>query len=274
MQVGVDAANCEVKICSREGVFKFPSDIGEYRERNLVQEHGNYDLVWEYDKRRGFAGTLAQAESELGGSRKGGTKAHFDAKLRALLGLYLLDDDVFDIVIGQPIGQHNPVEKQKIKEMLKGWHIITVNGKRKRIFIRNIEVASEGASSIMGDPKQGLIRLIDIGSGTINFATLKDMRYIDKDSFTEPFGMETLKTKDLSSISRAIVNRALNKWSATDKVYLVGGGAEPLLPFLKEDFSNCELLQPKIKTKTGMQIVRTVYANAVGFYKIAVSIYE
>ena len=118
MIVAVDAGNHETKYCSQYGVGKFPSVLGEYRERRLEQRFSDYDMVWEYRGKKGFAGTLAKYESEFSGSIMGDSKAHEDAKIRILLALHILGDTDYQIVVGQPINRHTPEEKLKIKVML------------------------------------------------------------------------------------------------------------------------------------------------------------
>ncbi|HZK02003.1 MAG TPA: hypothetical protein VFC96_03980, partial [Anaerovoracaceae bacterium] len=59
MIIGVDAGNYQVKVVSHKGVDIFPSDIGEYRERNLEQKFSANDMAIEYQGKKYFAGTLA-----------------------------------------------------------------------------------------------------------------------------------------------------------------------------------------------------------------------
>lgn len=275
--LGIDAGNFETKVCGSFGTHKFNSTLGEYRERNLGEgiNHGPDDMVWEYQGEKGFAGTLAQFESEFKRSVKGSTKAHEDAKLRVLLAVHRYGgtETEFNLIVGQPIDSHVPEEKAKIKEMLEGDHEMTVNGKFKRFTISRVEVAAEGSAANLADPKKGLVRIIDIGSGTINFATLYDLRYVDKDSFTEKFGMETVKSKDWGAMAKAIHARTTDKWDKNDLVRVVGGGASTLFPHLKEYFNNIELLQPKLRVGDGISVVEPVYANAVAFHEIGRKVY-
>lgn len=275
MILGIDAGNRKTKIVTEKGAYMFESTIGEYRERKLVERFGDDDMVFEYEERKGFAGTLARYESEFGGSRKGDSKAHEEAKLRILLAIHRHSNDIVnDIVVGQPISTHSESEKVKIQDMLKGTHFLKVdygNGfLEKKIIIRRVLVAAEGCSAILCRPQQGLVRLIDVGSGTVNFGTINDMRFIDRDSFTERFGLETNKTKDMEAIARKIANVALDKWHENDKVLLIGGGAIPLFEHLKTYFPNCELLKPIHNN----QELSPAFANAVAFYRIGEMLYE
>jgi plasmid segregation protein ParM len=276
MRLGIDAGNYKVKICGERGLMDFVSAIGEARQINLQQIHGQDDMYFQYQGETGFAGSLALYESEFGGSLMGTTKAHTDTKLRVLIGihryisLYQVDEKEFDIVIGQPISKHNYDEKKRIKEMLKGWHTIIVNGVEKSFHIRNCEVAAEGVSSFWSNPINGLIRILDIGSGTVNYSTVLDQRFIDKDSGTLPFGVNTNKTDNLQALSRGIVTHVLKKWNPSDKTFIVGGIAEQILPHLKGYFSNITVLYPIFN----QQYANPIFANAIAFYIIGVNIYE
>jgi plasmid segregation protein ParM len=277
MRLGIDAGNYKVKVAGEFGLMDFISAIGESREINLQQIHGQDDMYFEYQGETGFAGSLALYESEFGGSIMGDTKAHIDTKLRTIIGihryitLYQIEDKEFDIILGQPISKHNPIEKTKIKEMIKGWHTITVNGVEKSFQIRNIEVAAEGVSSYWSSPQSGLVRILDVGSGTVNYSSvLEGGRFLDKDSGTLPFGVNTNKTDNLQALSRGIATHVLKKWSPQDKTFVVGGIAEQILPHLKGYFSNIDILRPIYN----QQYVNPIYANAVAFYIVAVNIYE
>jgi len=54
----IDAGNHETKYCSQYGVGKFPSELGEYRERRLEQKFGEHDMVFEYQGKKGIAGAM------------------------------------------------------------------------------------------------------------------------------------------------------------------------------------------------------------------------
>lgn len=277
MKLGIDAGNFKVKVAGEHGLMNFHSALGESREINLQQIHGEDDMVFEYEGETGFAGSLALYESEFGGSILGQTKAHRDTKLRTLIAIhrystiYNIKESSFDIILGQPISTHNHNEKEKLKKMLKGEHVITVNGIEKSFYINRIEIAAECASSYWSSNlKEGLVRIIDVGSGTVNYVTILDQRFIDKDSNTIPFGANTNKSNSLPSLVRGIATETLKKWSHNDNVYVMGGIAEQIQPFLKEYFPNAEVLYPVYN----QQYVNPIFANAIAFYYVAVNIYE
>jgi plasmid segregation protein ParM len=266
--IGIDAGNNEVKACGPSGVDKFPSDIGEYRDRRLKQQHSPDDMVWEYNGKKGFAGTLARYESEYNGKMMGSTKAHEDTLLRVLLALHRQDDEVFHLVVGQPIESHTEVQKAKIITMLTGAHRITVNGRAKTLHIADVKVAAEGGASYWSCPVPGVVHQLDIGSGTINWATLIDGRYIDKDSFTLGFGANNTKTYDLEAMARAIATKA----RCQGRVRLVGGLAEEIRPYIRKYFP-AEVQYPIVTVNDECYNEHPVFANAVGFYEIARGVY-
>jgi plasmid segregation protein ParM len=154
--------------------------------------------------------------------------------------------------------------------MLKGWHTIVVNGIEKSFHIRNVECAAEGISSFWSNPQNGLVRILDIGSGTVNYSTVFDQRYIDKDSGTLSFGVNTNKSNNLQALARGIATHTLKKWSPQDRVFVVGGISDTILPHLKQYFPNVEVLYPIFN----QQYINPIIANAIAFYIIGVNIYE
>jgi plasmid segregation protein ParM len=190
MIIGADGGNYETKIVTPNGAFKFRSCLGEYRDFNidkgLLTED---DMVFEYNGKKGFAGTLAESESTFIREMAGDTKAHEDALIRILIGIHrFASGGEHDIIVGQPIRKHK-AEKEHIVRMLKKEHTITVNGITKTFTIRNVNVAPEGAAAYWC-LKENIekVRIIDVGSGTVNCSTINEGRFIDRDSFTLSFG--------------------------------------------------------------------------------------
>lgn len=271
--VGVDGGNYEVKAISESGADKFPSDLGEYRERNLKQKFTDNDMVVEYRGQKFFAGSLAKYESEFNGTMMGATKAHDDAKIRVLIALHRQNHDCFSIIVGQPIGQHNEQEKQAIKTMLRGWQDIHINGKKQKFYIERVEIAAEGGAAFWASPRDGLVRVIDIGSGTVNLATLDDKRYVDRDSLTMMLGANTTKSQNLEAMARTIAAEALKKWSKDDVVFLAGGPAQSFYPYLLSYFPGTEVLKPHIIAAGQRMQLPPTFANACGFYRIGVNVF-
>jgi plasmid segregation protein ParM len=274
MNIGVDWGNKYVKVAGLLGAMKFASEIGAYRELNLTNALGKDDMIVEYKGRKVFAGTLAE-ESFLGGSIMGESKAHQDALLRVLIALHRYSNsDLYNVVVGQPIAKHTEEEKNTIKAMLVGEHTVTINGYKKKFRIAQCQVAAEGGAAFWSAPQMGVVRIVDVGSGTVNCASLKDRRYLDKGSFTLPFGMNTAGTTDLEEIARSIyANTTAKQWQKDDTVLLVGGVANELIEAMRKYYPNASVLKPTLKVNDGVKILQPTYANAVGFYNIGKAVY-
>lgn len=278
--LGIDAGNSNIKIVGDEGELLIPSALGEYRERKLYQKFSDNDIEYKYKKERGFAGTLAQYESQLLASQMGDSKAHQEMVIRVLIGItQYTQETIFDIVVGQPIAKHNQEEKDKMKNMLQGEHRININGVERYINICNVEIASEGGSAFWSNPVSGVIRIMDIGGGTVNAATLNEARYIDKESFTIPEGMDTLLNNDLEALARKISLHALRVWDKEDALLICGGGSKSLKHHIGKYFNNSSLLCPFLRVVGSHGITQgrqldPVFANAVGFYNMAKKVFN
>ncbi|WP_416149522.1 ParM/StbA family protein [Salipaludibacillus sp. HK11] len=274
MIVGFDWGNNETKIVCPIGLIKFPSQIGEYSERNLESKHGDYDMSFEHKGRKGFAGTLA-LESDFGGSIMGESKSHQDALIRLLLGLFHCGNSTsYQVVVGQPISMHTPAEKKAIKDMIIGKHTITVNDFTRTFTITDCEIAAEGGASFWSAPVSGTVRIIDVGSATINCASLINKKYLNKDSFTLPFGMETIQTNDLNDLARGIYSNTSKRWKKEDAVLLIGGVAKSLVEPMRAYYPNVEVMKSTVKENGTINEVEPIFANAAGFYAIGRGLYD
>ncbi len=266
------------KVIGPFGADKFRTNICDWFERDIEETFGTDDMEFEIGGRKGFAGTIAMYEDEFGnGATYGDTKAHEDTKIRVLLAInrylnkYCPNINRIAVVVGQPIKNHKDNEKNKIKNMLLGEHRIKVNNKTRTFFIENVRVVPEGTAAFWSRPQDGLVRIIDIGSGTVNAATMIDKRHINTASDTFNFGMETIKNKeDYQTVSRGIIrNTTKLKWQKTDKIYICGGASEGIAPYIIEHYHNAELLIPQFANGNGVKILTPIFANAVAFYNIA-----
>lgn len=276
--LGIDAGNHMAKVMGPFGPDKFRTNICDWFEREVEERFGEDDMEFEIDGRKGFAGTIALYEDEFGnGATYGDTKAHEDTKIRVLLAInryldrYCSTVNNISIVVGQPIKRHVETEKKLIKEMLLGKHQIKVNDKTRTFFIENVGVAPEGSAAFWSHPQSGLLRIIDIGSGTVNAATIIDNRHINTASDTFNFGVETVKNKDdYSNIARGVIRGTTKlKWSKSDNILICGGISEGIAPFIVEHYPNAQILNPTFANGREVKFLAPVFANAVGFYAIA-----
>ena len=256
MIVGLDIGRSSVKVYTAEKMDQFPSYIGEWRKRKLATEQKD-DIEVEFQGEKYFAGALAQNESEFARSMMTEEKAHADTLLLALIALHRVTTEA-NIITGLPVYMHDQERKNALKQLLRGngrWDI-TVNGVKKTISIPRIEVAVEGGAAFWSSPRDGLVRVIDAGSRTVNYVTLKDKRYVDRDSGTLPFGFGTTISGDLRQMAARIAGELGRKWRETDAVMVCGGRAEELAQELKLYFTGAECF------------TNPLFANAIGYYRI------
>lgn len=275
--LGIDAGNYHAKIAGSYGVDNYRTALCEWFER--IEESDFFEgdnMEFELNGRKGYAGTLAALEDQFGGGGMYGmTKAHDDTLVRVLLAIYRYKEkycpgfDTFSIVVGQPLASHTNEEKDKLIKMLRGEHFLTVNGKKQHFKIKDVAVAAEGSGAFWSNPQGGRVRIADIGSGTLNCATVDSSRFVHMASGTFNFGTETTRG-GINAISRGVIQSATRlRWEKHDKVYLCGGSASELLPLISDHFTNAEVLMPKLNTHNGEESQLPLYANAVGFYEIA-----
>lgn len=279
LTLGVDAGNYRAKTAGPYGVDSYRTAICDWFERNVEEDFGEDDhMEFSLYGRKGYAGTLASYEDQFGGGAMyGESKAHEDTLIRVLLAIYRYRArycpgfDRFKIVAGQPIISHKPTEKTKLADLLKGDHVITVNGVRQRINIVEVGIAAEGTGAFMSQPQEGVIRIIDVGSGTVNCATISDNRHINNASKTFNYGVETSGGRDnIDGIVRGIIRSTTQlKWQREDKVYVCGGVTDELLPMLARHYPKAQAFIPQLNAHDGVQAHLPTFANAIGFYEIA-----
>lgn len=276
--LGIDAGNYRAKTAGPYGVDSYRTAICDWFERNIEEDFGEDDMEFAYEGRRGYAGTLASYEDQYGGGAMyGDSKAHDDTLIRVLLAIYRYTQkycpgyERFDLVVGQPIVSHKPAEKRKLETLLRGTHVISINGRQYTYTIDCVGVAAEGSGAFMAAPSEGVYRIIDIGSGTVNCATISDHRHINTASATFNYGVETTGGRDnIDGIARAVIRSTTQlKWRSTDAVLVCGGIAGDILPLLAEHYDNAKPLIPQLNAHDGLHVQLPTYANAVGFYEIA-----
>jgi len=276
--LGIDAGNHTAKVAGDYGIDSYRTAICDWFERDIVEVHGKDDMEFSIDGRKGFAGTIAVYEDEFGGTGMyGDSKAHEDTKIRVLLAIhryiekYCPGTENVSLVTGQPIVSHKDAEKKKIIKMLEGTHEFTVNGEWRRIYIHNVAVGAEGSGAFFASSEMPTVRIIDVGSGTVNCATINQKRFINNASDTFNFGMETVNNKeDLKSIARGIIRGTTKlKWGKNDQVLICGGIAEEITPYIAEHYERATVMQPILRRTDAVTIAPAIYANAIGFYELA-----
>lgn len=273
--IGVDAGNYMAKTAGPYGVDHYRTAICDWFKRDFIESFGDDDMEFEIDGRKGYAGSIAEYEDVFGGGGMyGDTKAHEDTKIRVLLALhryiekYCPGVNSVKLVTGQPITSHNDTEKDKLKEMLQGSHEFIVNGVLRYLYIEEVGIAAEGAGAFWSNPQSGKVRIIDVGSGTINVATIQNKKIINNASATFNFGVETVN-RALDSIARGIIQETTGlRWERTDLIYLCGGVSYDISPHIQKYYPETQLIQPLLNRYEGVEMTSPIFSNAVGFYEI------
>lgn len=278
LNLGIDAGNYRAKVAGPYGVDTYRTAICDWFERNIKEDFGEDDMEFVFNGRKGFAGTLASYEDQFGGGAMyGDSKAHDDTLIRVLLAIYRYTQKYcpgftrFNVVAGQPIISHKPGEKKKLQGLLQGEHTITINRVEYIYYIDTVGIAAEGSGAYWSSPQDGRVRIIDVGSGTVNCATINDSRHINTASSTFNYGVETTGGRDnVDNIARAVIRSSTQlKWGRDDKVLVCGGVTSDILPLLSEHYTDIHAMIPQLNAREGMQVHLPTFANAVGFYEIA-----
>jgi len=263
MIIAIDSGRHSTKVCTQKGYFQFPSLLGEWHNRTGFRESvfGPYDLEIEYKGKRWFGGTLAENECDFAVTMHTETKDNIENLILILSALHLTTDERnVRVITGEPIKSHTDENKAILKRLIEGEHTIKINGVSKTFQILSALVACEAgvaAFSLSHIPPK--LRVLDFGSATVNAASLVNGRYVKNQSFTLPFGLETNESTDVERMARRVISQLSRKWSQKDDLFVIGGGGEVFLPYVKEEFSKAQL-HPLPQ-----------YANVIGMYKVACS---
>ena len=153
--LGLDMGRSSVKVVSDDQYEDtFPSVIGEYRQLKSERTLGPKDIILHYNGQSWFGGTLAALESEFPIQDSRATKIHERTKLLAIMAMHraVHDGDECMVVTGEPISDHTPDNKLRLRNLIVGTgeYVATINGIRKSWFVRRCEVAAEGAVAAWG----------------------------------------------------------------------------------------------------------------------------
>lgn len=265
--VGLDIGRRGVKLYTGTQLITYPAVVGEWRNMNLKGVTRGFNVVYNGD--RFFAGHLALEESEFARQMLTESKVHEDSKLLALIALHIAGSPRQTVVTGVPVTQHTDEVKTSLVDMLKGRHTLEVDGVSKTFLVENVLVSVEGGAAFWSNPMDGLVRIIDAGSKTINYVTLLDRKYVDRESGTLTFGFDTNKSTDIKHIASRIAGEVSKKWSSSDNVFTVGGKAKELAKNLYDYFPKAKPYPVKDILATGiMEGEKPMYANAIGYYNI------
>lgn len=279
--IAVDGGNYETKVIHSRGYESFISSIGEWRQRRGNESHSDQDMEFEivnkYDHIKGFAGPLANVESDYSGSVFGITKNHPDANTRILLAVHrnIIGNEVC-LVVGQPYKSHVENEKSDIINALVGDHTVTINGVKKNFNIRDVKVGIEGAMAFISNPVEEACNVIDVGSGTVNCIHFLNKKIVDRKCDTLPFGSETSKSTvtNYEAMASGIFKSMSGVWNKSETTLLCGGSAKSILHFLRKYYPHIEEMKPMVDLGGIRVPIPSKYANAIGMYNLGMKVFD
>lgn len=271
--VGLDIGRRNVKLYTGSKFIVYPAVLGEWRDMKVGTNESSRGYTGSFNGSKFFAGTLAEDESEFPRQMLVKTKITDDALLLALIGLHRAGIVNADVVTGVPVDQHDEATKRAFSELLLGKWELELNGVLRAININSVRVAVEGGGAYWSAPKEGVIRILDGGSKTFNYITIKNRRYIDRESGTLDFGFDTNKSTDSEQLILKIAGELGKKWGSDDEVYTVGGEAEALARYLRRYFKKAQPYHSrKYVDIDGHQTDMNLLANAWGYYAMGVAV--
>lgn len=294
MNIGVDNGRGNVNVIAANKRIIYEAYCGKARELDFTYGKEDYHVF--INGNSYFVGNLGKRE----GMSRGFQKHKIDkdrTEALVLTGIYLstnYQEVTVNLVTGTPISDYQQ-QKKELEEYLRGVYDVRIlDHESKKITIDNVKVFPEGAgayfSQVLNDKGEVTntnlatekVGIIDIGYKTFNLAVFENLKFIDKQSATFPFGMHQAfnmvykrlsRTEDITpeqaenitsgSEFEMIANRIkteINKfWGSTSfKIFLCGGGAY----LLKDYFPTFDVISSP------------EFANAEGYYKIAQMLYK
>ena len=276
MNVGIDAGRSFAKIMSDKHKILFEAAIGEWRERKLTNEASKEKYDVSINGKKYFVASLA-AESPF--RRRMGVSSKVTEETQVLIltaaALVAQPGTNLKVVTGVPIDQHTVEVKQQLTALIKGHHDMIVSGRKVNFAISEVAFVAEGCAAYWdlvldnkgqpANPKltKGKVRMIDIGSRTINIGTIVDQKYLALESETVPFGLVKLlgeQPNPSEDDKQACVKYLQAKlgWMEDNDAQLIftGGGASALEKQIKAMFPSAII--PK----------EPAFSNARGLFKM------
>lgn len=278
--IGMDVGRNEVKAVSNRKRVSFKSRVGEWRERRLTSG-GDYEV--QVDGKRYFIADLAE-ESFFAREMVSESKIHQETQILFLSALALVADpgEKAAIITGLPVAHHTTEGKEAMTDLLWGPHTVRVNGQFGAYVVDQIGIVPEGGGAywdaILDDEgklrnswlAEQKVRVVDLGSRTVNYVTIHRRKYLDRDSGTMNYGMLELSNSQEESddtaleqftrrIAADLMKRWLNYRPQEDVVLLAGGGSILLAPWLQQHFPLAQFAEDPL------------FANAQGYRKMGVA---
>lgn len=275
--VGIDVGRDSVKAVTCGTKVSFKSRVGEWRERRL-NSGGDFEV--DVGGQKYFVADLAE-ESYFRREMATESKVHQETQILFLTALsQIVKGKRIAITTGLPVTQHTANDKEALSRLLQGSSWVIVNNQKYSFDIERFGIVPEAggaywdavldnngkiSNSWLAEQK---VRVIDIGSRTVNYCTIDRRKYLDRDSGTILYGVLELENAGQSDVTkeqfaRRIVADISKKWLGyqpqRDTVLLTGGGSLLLERWLKPHFPLAQIVDDP------------VFANARGYYKMGMA---
>jgi len=282
--IAVDLGRDRVKAITVGGKrILITSRVGEWYERKLTSG-GNYEVeLGDGQDDRFFVHDLA-GESFCDRTMTTRSKIHLESLilfLTAVMQVSTSKDICCNVVTGVPVEQHDKETKLKFSQLLLGKHSLKVNHEAYEVNVGEVLIVPEGGGAywdaVLGDDGElrdawlsnQKVRVIDIGSRTINYLTITRRKYSDKGSGTLDYGVLQLHNMNekptdqhAEQFARKIVADLSRRWQdydeTSDAVLLTGGGSVLLESWLRPHYLLARMA------------ANPVEANSRGFLKMGV----
>jgi len=268
--IPIDTGRSSTKLIN--GV-SFRSVVGEWHHRE-ISDNEEYEVI--IDGEKYFVGQLAIDESIAPVEFNTSSKITNENKVLFLTGVALSavendEDTSLFVVTGVPVDMFNVATKTALENLLYGEYNIRVNDKHiKKLCIDSVTIVPEGVAAYQyqlskdDSLRLGKKRIIDIGSLTVNFSTISDTKFINRDSGTLAFGMIKIRGNQVSNeqyVKRIIaeLSQKFSDYDPSDRVLLTGGGALQFSELFRKHYKNLEIID------------NPVFANTLGYYRMGVS---
>lgn len=262
LTVGADIGKYKMKIKWRGGTKDYLSKIAVYHElRDNIDEE--YTVI-EYGGKKYFTGELADREGNENLLNSPDIyKSNHVTLLNLLIGLSKLPDDEFRIVVGNPLGVNNQLERTRLNDLLSGIKEFKVNGKSFRKHVLKVGIAPEGLAAWYSQPNSDDLNIWDFGSSTIHAIAVRKRKLLDSRSRTFDFGFETMVDNNYEGLMESLASQMEKKWNdGNPKVMCIGGKAVEMFQYVRKYYANAILHN------------NPEFANALGLYEMGVAAYE
>lgn len=257
----IDDGGYNTNICTKDVQTSFRSSKSYLTtEPNLLSITGENDLIVEFNNQRFLAADLSVYDGTLPLEMNSFGKNHLFFDLSVYIAIFKYGYVNNKIVVTLPIKSFTKEEIENRKKRLEGSKTITINGKTKTFFIEEVKVVPECAISFFNKKEEGKTHYIDIGSRTVNVASVlyQDQKYRFLDSESDTYysvGLQALGNRfNARSLSDYIGGRTIKMFNPENTVYVLGGGAlnMEIIHYLKEYYPKLEVMEnPTMSNATG-----------------------